>query len=206
MPETKSQSFWTPTITLTAAGTLPIDERADVVSISHVNPKYHSDTSSIQGEFVLLNGLEYAGQTREAAGIAFASRTVYEDEHQTGPNAMVRLVIEGLTISHLGDLGHPLSEEDLEFLRGSDIVLALAGGTPTIDLVDLRAAIDELRPAVIIPMHYKTPKVNLNLLPLERFLEVFADLPAVHAGSATYEVTRATLPESPTVMLLEHAR
>jgi hypothetical protein len=91
-------------------------------------------------------------------------------------------------------------------LRGADIVLAAAGGPPTIDYPELPGLLDAIGPRIVIPMHFKTPKINLNIQPLERFLEVMPRDPIARPGSCSLEVTRATLPRSRTIVVLEHAR
>ena len=73
---------------------------------------------------------------------------------------IVHFRAEGLHVVFLGDLGHPLSESELAPLRGADIVLAAAGGPPTIDCPEISAAPRCDRPAHRDPMHFKTPKIN----------------------------------------------
>ena len=70
-----------------------------------------------------------------------------------------------------------LTEAELAPLRGADIVLAAAGGPPTIDFPEIPALLDAIGPRIVMPMHYKTPRINLNIQPLERFLEVPARRP-----------------------------
>ena len=50
---------------------------------------------------------------------------------------IVHFRAEGLHVVFLGDLGHPLTEPELAPLRGADIVLAAAGGPPTIDFPEI---------------------------------------------------------------------
>ena len=66
--------------------------------------------------------------------------------------------------------------------------------------------LDAIGPRVVLPMHYKTPKINLNIQPLERFLEVLPTDRVVRAGSSSLELTRDSLPEQRTIVVLEHAR
>ncbi len=40
-------------------------------------------------------------------------------------------------------------------------------------------------------MHYKTPKIDLNIQPVERFLEALPDVPILRPGTSSIEVTRA---------------
>lgn len=189
-------------------GYLPIDVEADVVSISHENRKYHSDLSAIRGKFHLIDGLELAsrGRPENFEGIRFEAIQVHENDRGEGPNAMVKMTAEGLTIAHQGDLGHALDEAQLEFLEGIDILLALTGGSPTLNLEDQLEIIERVRPSLVLPMHYRTPKVNLDLLPLEAFLDLVSDTPIIQEGDYTAEIERDFLPEATTILVLEHSR
>lgn len=187
-------------------GYLPIGDTADVVSVSHDNPRYHSDVSAIRGEPVILEALEISGASRTIRGVEFSAARVYEDPGGNGPNAMVKFALSGITIAHQGDLGHPLEGTALEFLRDVDILLALAGGPPTIELSDLARLMRETAPKLVFPMHYKTPKVNLDILPLEAFLEVAREFQVIRPGGSSYDVSRTTLPDETTVVVLDHAR
>ena len=192
-------------------GYLPLNIEADIVSISHVNAAYHSDTSSIRGEFDVLNGLDYAGSSCECRGVRFLAHQVFENDHDEGANAMVKFTLDGITVAHLGDLGHALTGDALDFLRDVDCLLALAGGSPTIALPDLRDVVDATRPALVVPMHYKTPKVNLNLLTLNDFLQAFDDLPIRRVASPMISLSAEALAaeadrSGTTVLVLEHAR
>ena len=187
-------------------GYLPINEEADIVSISHENRRYHSDTSAILGNFQLFNGLDYTGSTRTGCGVEFSAHQVYESPAGDGPNALVKFRLEEMTLAHLGDLGHPLDRAGCQFLEDCDILLALAGGPPTLALADLRELNRLASPHLVIPMHYKTPKVNLNLLSLEDFLTAFSGFPIENPGTSSLVVTRASLPKEITLCTLQHAR
>lgn len=187
-------------------GYLPVDDTADIVSVSHDNVRYHSDVSTIRGEPVILEALDIAGSSRTIRGVDFSAALVHEDRARNGPNAMVKFELDGMTVAHQGDLGHPLRGDALEFLRGVDILLALAGGPPTIELPDLIEQIKATKPALVFPMHYKTPRVNLDILPVEAFLELASDFQVVRPGASVYEVDRSSLSDRTTVVVLEHAR
>ena len=55
-------------------------------------------------------------------------------------------------------------------------------------------------------MHYKTPKINLNIQPVERFLEALPDDPVDRPGTSSIDVSRETLPDRRRIVLLDHAR
>lgn len=188
-------------------GYLAIDEPADVVCVSHDNPAYHSDISSIHPPFEHIEALKFVGGSREAAGIRFDAHEVYETPDGEGPNAMVKFTMDGVTVGHQGDLGHALEGDALDFLRGVDVLLALAGDGPTIALPDLVEVIRATQPSYVIPMHYGTARVNLNLLPVSEFMKLCADEFAVEEpGQPTLEVTQETLSDKPRIVVLDHAR
>ncbi len=105
---------------------------------------------------------------------------VYESPERLGEDevAIISLRSEGLKLVFLGDLGHPLTEPELAPIRGADIVLAAAGGPPTIDYPEIPALLGAIGPRVVIPMHYKTPRIDLNIQPVERFLEILPASPS----------------------------
>jgi L-ascorbate metabolism protein UlaG (beta-lactamase superfamily) len=191
-----------------AGGYEPIDAPADIVTISHENPKYHSDTSAIQPPFELLNGLNFLDKPVTVRGITFQACLVYENPEREGPNAMIRFNIGGLEVVHMGDVGHPLNTVQLDFLRGADLLLAPTGGKPTIAMNDLVVAIAETRPRVVIPMHFKTPKINLPIRPVEEFLAQpgLSGMTIRRFDSSTISVTKADLPDATQVWVMPFAR
>jgi L-ascorbate metabolism protein UlaG (beta-lactamase superfamily) len=191
-----------------SGGYLPIDEPADLVIVSHENDRYHSHLGQIVPPFEVARALELPEGGHEFNGLHIQAIHVFETPERRPDDevTIVHLEAEGLRLVFLGDLGHPLTEADLAPLRGADIVLAAAGGPPTIDFPEIPALLDAIGPRLVLPMHYKTPKINLNIQPLERFLEALAKDPVVRAGSSSLEITRDSLPEQRTIVVLEHAR
>ena len=119
---------------------------------------------------------------------------------------IVHFRAEDLHVAFLGDLGHPMSEEELAPLKGANIVLAAAGGKPTIDVLELAHLLNAIGPRIVIPMHFKTPKINLNIAPLEPFLDAMGNDAIERTGVTSIDVTRSSLPENRTIVVLEHAR
>jgi L-ascorbate metabolism protein UlaG (beta-lactamase superfamily) len=189
-------------------GYAPVDDTADIVTLSHENPVYHSDLSSIRGDYEAVWGLKLPHKGVRVKGVPIRSRRVFENDARDpeGENAMVRFSLEGLEVSHLGDLGHALNDEEMEFLRGTHVLLALAGGPPTIQLPHLKALEEELEIPVILPMHYAVPGIKLNLQPVEAFTSLFPPERVVRVGSPSMEISRDTLPDQTTIYVLDHLR
>jgi L-ascorbate metabolism protein UlaG (beta-lactamase superfamily) len=191
-----------------SGGYEPIDEPADLVVVSHENDRYHSHLGQIVGSFEVVRALELPPDGAVVRGIRFESVHVYESPERLPEDevTIVHFRADDLHVVFLGDLGHRLSEDELAPLLGAYIVMAAAGGPPTIDFPEIPALLDAIGPRVILPMHYKTPKINLNIQPLERFLEVLPDDTVQRPGTSSIEITRDTLPAERTIIVLEHAR
>lgn len=192
------------------AGLDPMDEPADVVVMSSATDRFHSDASMVPGDPKILNALEIADRGPVGVNdVVFEALPTMESlRHKESPdeNAIYRFELEGISILHLGDLGNPLTDEQLILLRGRvDILLALTGGPPTIELEDLERAIEEIGPRVVIPMHYQIPKLKLDILPLEAFTSRYPEHVVTRVGATEVEFSLDRLPRTLQVYVLEHA-
>ncbi len=103
----------------------------------------------------------------------------------------------GLCIAHLGHLHHLLDPADLDALGRIDIVMIGVDGYFTIGQADAKQVIDQIRPRIVLPMHYFTRET------LARFLDMMHDTYAIEARrEPAIEVSRMTLPDRPTVIAL----
>jgi L-ascorbate metabolism protein UlaG (beta-lactamase superfamily) len=121
---------------------------------------------------------------------------------------MYRFELGGVSVLHLGDLGNPLTEEQLARLRGRvDVLLALTGGPPTIELDDLERAIEDIGPSVVVPMHYKIPRLRVDgdILPVRAFTSRYPEEEVVNVGASEVEFMPDTLPGRLQVYVLEPA-
>lgn len=191
-----------------SGGYEPINEPADIVVVSHENDRYHSHLGQIVPPFEVVRGLEIPPGGQEVRGIRFEAIHVFETPEKLAEDEVTILHFraEGLHVVHLGDLGHALSAEEVAPLRGADVVLAAAGGPPTIDFPEIPSLLEAIAPRIVIPMHYKTPRINLKIQPVERFFEVLPDWPIDRPGTTSIEVTKGTIPRERRIVSLEHAR
>lgn len=186
----------------------PVAEPADLVIVSHENDRYHSHLGQIVPPFETLRALEMPPEGVDFRGVAIGAIPVYETPERLAGDkvTIVHLCSEGLHIVFLGDLGHALNASELAPIRGADVVLIPAGGSPTIDFPEIPGLLDAIAPRLVVPMHFKTPKIDLKIQPVERFLEVLPSVPVDRPGATSIDITRETLPPSMTVVRLEHAR
>jgi L-ascorbate metabolism protein UlaG (beta-lactamase superfamily) len=178
------------------------------VVLSHENDRYHSHLGQIVPPFETLRALELPPTGTVFRGIRFEAIHVFETPERLAEDevTIVHFRSEGLHVAFLGDLGHALSDAELAPLRGAQIVLAAAGGPPTIAVTDLPPIFDAIGARIVIPMHFKTPKINLNIAPLEEFLAAMGNAPVERPGTFSIELTRSSLPAEFTIVVLEHAR
>lgn len=181
---------------------------ADIVIMSSHDDLFHSFAPAVPGAPAIVNALAVArdgGQTL-ARGLSIrAIETLESVIHKTHPdaNAMYRFELDGISVAHMGDVGNPLNAEQLDFLAGVDVLLALTGGPPTIELADLDAVLAAVRPRVVIPMHYRIPGLNLKILGLDALLARHpADRVDIQPG-CELSLTRDTLPKSTRIVVLQ---
>ena len=170
-----------------SGGYEPIDEPADVVVVSHENDRYHSHLGQIVPPFEVVRAMELPEGGREVRGHPVRGDPGLRDRPRSSPGDEVTIVhfrAEGLHVVFLGDLGHALDEAELAPIRGADVVLVPAGGPPTIDFPLIAPLLDAIGPRIVVPMHYKTPRINLNIQPVERFFEALPGWPVEAVGRA----------------------
>ncbi len=179
----------------------PIGGRFDVVTVSHK----HADHDGVDGLAGTPTVVDSVGRT-EAKGIEIEGIASFHDKAkgaQRGQNIIFCIKVDGLKVCHLGDLGHIPDEAALAKLSDVDVLLTPVGGTFTIDAGEAWQTVQKIKPKVVIPMHFKTPKVGFDLARVERFTAGKPDV--VQAGSAEVELTRETLPIKPQIIVLQHA-
>jgi len=144
-------------------------QTADIVTVSHPHPS-HSYDQGINSEHRLVKGPgEY-----EISGVLILGIGTYHDSvkgQSRGKNTIYLMEIDGVNVLHLGDLGHVLSDEQVEEIGNVDVLLLPVGGVSTINAAMAAEVIRKLEPKVVIPMHYKTEKTDRDLEPVDNFLK-----------------------------------
>jgi L-ascorbate metabolism protein UlaG (beta-lactamase superfamily) len=131
-------------------------------------------------------------------------RTFHDEEggRNRGDNTIYVIEIDGLTLCHLGDLGHTLSPEQVEELNHTDVLLIPVGGVSTINAAAATDIVRSIQPRLVIPMHFRT-EVTTWLEPVDRFLKEMG------AGSLAPQpklsVTRSSLPGEMQVVRLSYS-
>ncbi len=194
------------------AGFDPIAEPADLVLMSSATDRFHSDPSHVAGEPLVVNTLELPLEGAERRGLHVTPFPTMESlAHDFGrdpdANAMYLFRLGGVAVLHMGDVGNPLTPAQLAALAGRvDLLLALTGAGPTIALDDLDTAIRAIRPRVVIPMHYYSPRGVLHIQPVEAFTARYPAAQVTRVGAPSLTLDPAALPSGPQIMVLEQSR
>jgi L-ascorbate metabolism protein UlaG (beta-lactamase superfamily) len=148
---------------------LPISETADIVTVSHDHWD-HNAVSVISGNPEVVT----ADNPGLHNGIQFRGVYAWHDDEkgdQRGNNTVFCFELDGMNICHLGDLGHRLSREQINEIGEVDLLFIPVGGYFTIDANVATETCDDLKPRIVVPMHYKTSKLDFPIAGVEGFLE-----------------------------------
>jgi len=175
------------------------EPEADIVTMSHFHPG-HSYIEGIANKPKQVKGPgEYEIGTIFITGLAS-----YHDKEKgetRGKNTIYLIEMEGLTLCHLGDLGHPLTPSLVEELGNCDVLFLPVGEVSTISIDEAAEIVKQLTPHIVIPMHYKTAVLTRNLESADEFLGKMG----IHdiEPKAKLSVTKASLPSELQTVVFE---
>ncbi len=160
---------------------------ADVVTVSHAHYD-HDNVKAVAGNPLVIN----KPGMYDVKGVQIFGLNTYHDElngAKRGSNVIFNIRMDGVNICHLGDVGHGPSPMMIEAIGPVDILLIPVGGTYTIDAEVAKEYVDRLMPNVIIPMHFKTDDVELDIEGVDSFLDYFDedDIEIVKEGKVEFD-------------------
>ena len=134
-------------------GLTPIRPAADLVLCTHE----HRDHGA--REVVTLTG--------NTPAFSVESLDTYHDPEQgalRGTNTVYIVSAEGMRLAHVGDLGCMPAPEQVERLRGVDVLLVPVGGFYTIDAAQAMELVQAVNPRIVVPMHYRSDTFGYEVL------------------------------------------
>src|SRR3989344_2602521 len=179
---------------------------ADIVTVSHDHEDHNfiaavTGTSRRPEPFIIKAPGEY-----EVSGVSVFGISAFHDNvggKDRGKNIIFVIHLDGVTVGHLGDLGHLVTAEQLAELSVVDVLLCPVGGVYSLGPEQAPAVVDEVSPAIVVPMHYATaglnPAIFGQLKPVEDFIK------ALGLATETLDkltVSPATIPEETTLIVL----
>ena len=176
------------------------EPKADIVTLSHFHPGH----SYIEGVANNPKQIKSPGEY-EIGGTFITGIATFHDSAKgeiRGKNTIYLIEMDGITLCHLGDLGHSLTSQVIEELGVVDVLFSPAGEISTISVDTAVETIKQLNPHIVIPMHYKTDALARNLEPVDKFL----DKMGIHKVEPTpkLSITQSSLPASTQVVVLNY--
>lgn len=174
------------------------DEAVDIVTVSHQHWD-HNAVQVLRGHPTIVSepGVYQLGETHIKGIKSFHDQA---GGKLRGPNLIFKISLQGVDIVHLGDLGHILGQEQIDAIGRVDILLLPVGGIYTINADEARRVAMQLKPAIIVPMHYNTKPLSFELEPLEAFTGQFDKT----VKQPCLEITADTLQEQAGVVVLDY--
>ncbi|HUX78039.1 MAG TPA: MBL fold metallo-hydrolase [Anaerolineae bacterium] len=173
--------------------------RADVVTVSYDDPQCRH-TSGVRGPFKLFDGPgEY-----EVGGVFITGIATFADgKHgaSRGLNTVFTFDFGGLTVCHLGRLGHVPTQSQVENLGTVNVLLVPVGSGGSLSPARASEVISLFEPSLVVPMYYKVRGLKISLGTLGRFLKEMG-LEKVD-GQQVLKVSRTSLSEETRVVVLE---
>lgn len=151
---------------------------ADLVTVSHEHGD-HSNAKAVKGTarrsepFIVDSPGEYEVQGSSVFGVS----SFHDDKkgEERGKNILFVVHMDGVSVAHLGDLGHIPTEKQIEELDGVDVLLCPVGGVYSLDPKQAAEVVAMIQPSYVVPMHYKTESHDKKLFgemhPVEDFLK-----------------------------------
>ncbi|HXG52318.1 MAG TPA: MBL fold metallo-hydrolase [candidate division Zixibacteria bacterium] len=173
--------------------------RPHVVTIGREHPN-HNYVQLVQGNPVILRGLvDYGAEWNKISttvgDVLIYSLPIYQQQFGNALKGAAFVFDLGLLcIAHLGDLSHKLAPSQLKALGKVDVAMIPIGGTFTMPPATAREVLDQLKPKIAIPMHYREDMALLGM-----FLE---GLPHRRLGTHSFPVSKSALPARTEIVVL----
>ena len=175
-------------------------QKADIVTISHQHLG-HSYTQALEGDYKII---KQPGEY-EVRSVFITGLPAYHDQvngNERGKNNVFVIEMDGITLCHMGDIGHLLSSKEIEDIGSIGVLFLPVGGFSTIDSGTATDLVRLMSPRIVIPMHYKTPFLKSELEPVEKFLKKLG-IKDINM-QPKLSITRSTFSESTQVLLLNY--
>jgi L-ascorbate metabolism protein UlaG (beta-lactamase superfamily) len=167
-----------------------IVEAADILLMSHTGHPDHGYAAAIGGspETFAVSG------SHTVKGVKITGLDTFHDDakgKQRGKNVVFTIDVDGIRLTHMGDLGHEPTDAQYAALEGTNVVLIPVGGFFTIDAKMATKIVQRLKPNICLPMHYKTEMCGFPIAPVTEFTRGKSPVEQV---ANEVEITKATLP------------
>ena len=134
---------------------------ADAVTVS--NDHYtHNNTEAVGGNPLVLRGITLdqrwqpvRKKVKDIVVVNLPSARNYDFTRIA--NSIFVFEMGSLCIAHLGNIGHLLTEKQQKFLRRVDVMMIPIDARNNLGFGDLVKVIEQVKPPIVLPMHYDDP-------------------------------------------------
>lgn len=170
------------------------------VTISHQHYDHNNSRDVAGNPLIFDKEGTYDLDGVEITGI----KSFHDDEGGAirGENIIFKFRMDGLDICHMGDIGESCSAELLERILPIDILLIPVGGKGTIDSAQAKEYVDRIMPEIVIPIHYKTKDLKMDIEKPGDFLDCFESDEVEYCEENTLEFFRDDLSGEHTKVIL----
>jgi L-ascorbate metabolism protein UlaG (beta-lactamase superfamily) len=177
------------------------DVEAELLLVTHEHAD-HNGVDAIGGSPQLVRSTAGTFETPIGEVVAIASEHDDEAGTKRGPNTIFCFTYGGLRVCHFGDFGQAeLRPEQRRAIGEVDVLFLPVGGGPTVGGERAAAIVRELRPRLVVPMHYRTEALNF-LDPPDAFLDALGARVEKLAESELVAEQLLGTSDEPTVVLL----
>jgi L-ascorbate metabolism protein UlaG (beta-lactamase superfamily) len=168
----------------------------------------HNNVGLAKGNPIILRGMKRGAEDWEQISYTFRDVLIYNvPVHQRGipgydmsmKGSAFVFEMDGLCILHSGDISEPFNEDQLQLIGHVDILLQTIGGVYTIGPDGGKKIIEQLKPKMVIPMHFW-----YNYGQLEKFVDGPYRAHMLNNNSLT--TSKETLPVEPEIYVLKVLR
>jgi len=142
---------------------------ADIITVSQEHPEHGNLEGLKDKPFIVKCAGEYDVKGVLIEGID--SQSGQSQSRSPGGNIIYRLELNGVSIVHLGGLGHELDEKQMEKIASPDILLIPVGGGRMIGARTAVELVSRIEPRIVIPMMYKLPDLKSDIQGAEKFIK-----------------------------------
>lgn len=171
-----------------------------VVTVGREHPN-HNYVELLHGNPIIMRGLAYHGAEWNRVSINVRDVFIYNVPiYQNGLEGALKgaafiFDLGTLCIAHLGDLSHTLTPEQMKQMGRVDVALVPIGGIFTMPPQTAREVLQQIKPKIAIPMHYRD-----NPFILAPFVVGF---PTRRPESNTLIVSKSSLPTATEIVALK---
>ena len=174
--------------------------RAEAVTVSHSHFD-HNNVKAVDGNPVIF---DREGQY-EIGGVEITAIKSYHDDENgknRGENLIFKFRMDGVEVCHLGDLGEECSSSLIEALLPIHVLLIPVGGNYKINAQQAKEYVDRIMPSYVIPMHYKTKGLDIDVEKPDEFIDLFDGEDVEELETSEIELFRDDITEEQTKLIL----